>query len=245
MKRITLTRSALALIAAASVVLGGCSDTTDTPNPRDGASTASAARDLTQAATRLQQDTYKMTMTLKVGDDSGRLTGVIDPKKKVGSYTATTDRVGSTATQWRVIGNVLYLQMTTPGGTAGYGGKTWRRINSGMTTADWYDGAAMTTSFEKAADVRRVGDHGFTGTLDLGASAKAIGVPAPKASSSGPSRVPFEVDTDNAGRLVRYTLDTPDGDNGTNKVTIAFSDFGVPVNVQAPAASEISTTPDR
>ena len=231
MKRRTLTCGGLALLTAAAAALGGCSDKTDTRNPRDGAPTASPDQDLAQAATRLQQDTYKMTMTVTIGDDLGRLTGVVDPKKHVGSYTATTDAKGSTATQWRVIGNVLYMKMTAPGGTAAYGGKSWRRINSGMTSADWYDGAAMTTSFEKAADVRRVGDHGFTGTLDLVASAKAIGVPASKASSAGTSRVLFEVDTDDTGRLVRYTLDTPNSGNGTNKVTIAFSDFGVPVDV--------------
>ncbi len=245
MKRRALTCGGLALITAAAAALGGCSYKADTTDPRDGTPTSNPAQDLVQAATRLQRDTYKMTMTVTIGDDLGRLTGVVDPNKHVGSYTATTDRKGSTATDWRVVGNVLYLKMTAPDGTATYGGKTWRRINSGMTTADWYDGAAMTTSFEKAADVRRVGDHGFAGTLNLAGSAKAIGVPAPKASSAGSARVPFEVDTDDAGRLVRYTLDTPDGGNGTNKVTIAFSDFGVPVNVQAPTASQISTTPNR
>ena len=244
MKRITLTRGALALLAAAAVALGGCTDKTDTTNPRDGTPTSSPSQDLALAATRLQQDTYRMAMTVTIGDDRGRLTGVIDPNKHVGSYTATIDRDGSIPTQWRVIGDVLYMKRTTPGG-AGDGGKPWRRINSGMTTADWYDGAAMTKSLEKAADVQRAGDNGFIGTLDLAASAKAVGVPAPKASSAGPARVPFEAGTDNAGRLVRYTLDTPDGDSGTSKVTIAFSDFGLPVNVQAPPADQISTTPGR
>ena len=248
MRRTMLIRGPAALIAATAVALGGCSDNTDATTTRVGTATFSPVQgptaDLPQAAARLQQDTYKMTMTMQVGGDSGRLTGLIDPQKDVGAYTATTDRSGTSATQWLVIGNVVYLRMTAPN-TAGPDGKTWRRINSGATSADGYDGTAMSTSLEKAADVQRAGDHEFTGTLDLAASAKALGVPAPQVSQTGPARVPFEAATDTAGRLVRYTLNTPGGDNGTSNATITFSDFGVPVNVQAPPASQISTTSDR
>lgn len=248
MRRAMPIRGPLALIAATAVALGGCSDNTDTTTTRDGTATFSPkqdpATDLAQAATRLQQDTYKMTMTMQIGEDGGRLTGLIDPQKDVGTYTATPDRSGTTATQWLVIGNVLYLRMTAPD-TAGHDGKTWRRINPETTSADLYDGTAMTTSLEKAVDVQRAGDHEFIGTLDLTASAKALGVPVPQASSIGPAQVPFKAATDTAGRLVRYTLDTPDSDNATTDVTITFSDFGIPVNVQAPPASQISTTSDR
>ena len=86
---------------------------------------------------------------------------------------------------------------------------------------------------------------GCTGNLDLTASTKVIGVAAPTACSARPPRVPFAADADDAGRLVHYTPDTPNGDSGTNKVAIAFSEFGVPVAVQAVAPCRVGTTPSR
>ena len=249
MMRRALARGGLGLVATAALAVAGCTAQSDNTTNGEGRATQNASQTLTQAVTKLQQDTYKMTMTVTISGQQSQLTGAMDPKKKVGSFTATTQHQGSTAvTEWRIIGSVLYLNRATPGaGTTRSDAKTWRRLNQAETegTSNWYDGAQMARPLQQATDVRRVGNKSFTGTLDLAVSAKALGMPTPAASAPSARLIPFEADVDDKGRLVRYRLDTPDAKGNTGQVEIRYSDFGTPVNAQAPPTAQILDTPNR
>lgn len=241
MRRRTILHTGLGLLLSATVTLTGCTI------PRDHAGTGgppspSPAEQLARAAARLQQDTYTMTMTMTIDGQHGQLTGSMDPAKKMGAFTITVPRPGSrsrTVTQERIIGDTLYL--TVPDvGLPGTTGKPWRRINlkADTTGPAWSDGAQMATGLQKATDVRQVADNTYRGTLDVAASATALGVPAPTASSGKARIIPFEAHVQ-GGRLVRYSFDLPTSEGPTNNATVVFSDFGAPVTVHAPPADQI------
>lgn len=243
MRRRTMTRGGLVLLATATVALSGCTDERDSTDARSTSPARSPAAELNHAAARLQTDTYTMTMTMVVDGERGQLVASMDPGKKIGTFRITVprkDSPGNLVTEGRVIGETLYMR--SPSGLDSLPGNKaapWRRINQAADTGPaWYDGAQMASALQQATTVRRTGDNTFEGTLDLTASAKAIGVPAPKASSGAARLIAFQARVDD-GRLVRYSLDTPTRDGTPNKATIVYSNFGVPVTVQPPPADQI------
>lgn len=238
MRRRTLATGILA--ATAALALTAC---TDTKQPESGAIAPPAktpAAQLADAAGRLQNDTFKMTMTVKVDTTDARLDGAMDPTKKIGAFIATTKRNGGTSIiEWRILGNVVYLKTNTPS-RPGSTDKPWRRINQAESAslAEGFDGAKMANPLTQATNVQRPSTRHFTGTFDTAAVAKALGVPTPSSSSStAPApNVAFTADLDDRGRLTRYHLDVPRTKGGTYPLDLTYSEFGTPVTVQAPPA---------
>lgn len=249
-RRHWMARGILTLLAVAALMLTtGCTDNADDTTPKTGKPAQSASDALARAAQRLQADSFKMALTMTVANgDTGNLSGIMDPTKKVGAFTSTFTHDGTpTTSEWRVIGRTVYLK--TSASTAALPGssrKGWQRINPGTDTmSDDFDGAQMASTLERATTVKRAGDNAFTGTIDVSLAADALGTstlkPKVGSSSSTTQLVPFRADTDGQGRLTRYSLELPNPTGGVNKVTLTYSNFGTAVEVQAPPADQITT----
>jgi hypothetical protein len=250
MRRSTITSGTLALATAGALALTGCTTTHDKKDGSTEKPTKAPAAELADAANRLKSDTFTMTMTLKIDTTSAKLTGAMDPAKKTGSFTATTDDNGTTSVaEWRILGGVVYFKSNTPG-LRGNQNKPWRKIDetaTGGTFAGSFDGAKMAGPLSKALTVQRSGDRHFTGTFDTAALGQALSItpPSPGPSASPAPTVAFTADLDSKGRLTHYHLDVPRTKGGTYPMDLAFSDFGTPVTVQAPPADQVTeSTPN-
>jgi hypothetical protein len=249
----TLSRSLLAVLVGAAA-LTGCTPRDDTGTTTSPSPAPPASVQLADAARHLARTSFAMKLTIALSQGTAILTGTMDPRKKVGAFTAATSGRGDDhiLTQWRVLGTVLYAKTTT-NGVAANENRPWLRLNNadtdGLATA--FDGAAMAQALTKATGVRRSDGTHFTGTLDGATASTAFGVSTPAASPSAAASTPaagsvaFTADIDNRGRLTGYqaTLTTSTGTR--RRATLAFSDFGVPVNVQAPPPDEIATSTTR
>jgi hypothetical protein len=233
--------------AAATLALIGCADTNDNrPSPTAGPPAAvgqDPSTALSLAAARLQKQTFTMTVT---SGDGTRLTGVMDPAARKGSFTmgggSGADESVAT-TEMRFINGVTYIKVTIPGSTLpGTDGKTWRQMD-GSTPGEgrfMFDAGELAGPLEQAADVRRVSDTHYTGSIDLAKSGAALGMPSTTLDKLSTTTVPFEATLDDQGRLTRYAFTTPAvGSQPVQRLDIAFADFGVRVDVQAPPADQI------
>jgi hypothetical protein len=242
MRRRTLASGILA--ATAALALTACTDTGQNESPTSTTPTKAPAAELADAAGRLKNDTFKMTMTVKIDTTDARLAGAMDPTKKIGAFTATTKRGGGTSIiEWRILGNVVYLKSNTPN-LPGTKDKPWRRLNQADSgsLAEGFDGAKMANPLTQATNVQRPSARHFTGTFATTAVAKALSLPTPNSSSSAAPAptVAFTADLDDQGRLTRYHLDVPRTKGGTYPLDLSYSDFGTPVAVQAPPADQIA-----
>ena len=242
MRRRTLTSGILA--ATAVLTLTACTDTGQHESRTSTTPTKAPAAELADAAGRLKNDTFKMSMIVKIDTTDARLDGAMDPAKKIGAFTATTKRNGGTSViEWRILGNVVYLKSNTPS-LPGTKDKPWRRINQADSgsLAEGFDGAKMANPLTQAASVQRPSARHFTGTFNTAAVAKALSLPTPTTTSSATPAptVAFTADLDDQGRLTRYHLDVPRTKGGTYPMDLTYSDFGTPVTVQAPPANQIA-----
>ena len=233
-------------ILAAALALTACTDTGQRAPRSSMTPTKAPTAELADAASRLANDTFTMTMTVKIDTTDARLDGAMDPTKKIGAFTATTKRNGSTSViEWRILGTAVYLKSNTPGPTSSKD-KPWRRLSpaDAGSLADGFDGVKMAKPLTQAAGVQRTSAHNFRGTFTTAAVAKALSLTTPS-SSSGATPAPtvaFTANLDNQGRLIRYHLDIPRAKGGTYPIELTYADFGTPVTVQAPPASQIATT---
>ena len=104
-----------------------------------------------------------------------------------------------------------------------------------------YDPTDTVKSLEAATDVTWAGDDKLTGTIDLDKAGKQLGLGAKDVTKLTEKAIPFEARLDDQGRLVSYALTIPAvGSQQPTKMNITYSDFGLPVDVKAPPASEIA-----
>ncbi|MEV8509714.1 hypothetical protein AB0368_33490 [Actinoplanes sp. NPDC051475] len=243
MRRRTLASGILA--ATAALALTACTNTGQNGSRTSTTPTKAPAAELAEAAGRVKNDTFKMTMTVKIDTTDARLDGAMDPAKKIGAFTATTKRGGTSVMEWRILGDVVYLKTNTPS-LPGATNKPWRRINQAESAslAEGFDGAKMANPLTQAINVQRPSARHFTGSFATTAVAKALSVPTLNGSSSATPAptVAFTADLDDQGRLTRYHLDVPRTKGGTYPLELTYSDFGTPVTVQAPPADQVAGT---
>lgn len=253
MKTTTIARSSLGLVAAAALTITGCGSTASpgsaAPAPAAAAPAAAATEDpavaLGKAAAKLGEESFAMAMTM---GEAGGMNGSMDPVKKVSQFTMNVEEAGSAITmEMRTIGDDLYMK-TTAEGLDLPGGNSWTHMEQGDAAGPMslgtFDPAEVAATLERTSDVKRVGDKDFTGTVDLAASAEALGMTAADVEAVGATPLPFEASVDDEGRLVRYAFTSPavSGQPPVEMVT-TYSDFGLPVDVQAPPAAEVQEMP--
>lgn len=254
----------LATMATVALTLAGCGDggsaTTgaSAPTPAGGASAPASAsagtadpaavEALTKATSQLGTTSFKVTATSGAGF---KLTGAVDPAQ--GAGTADLRATGPNAevnVKTLLTGQDLYLQV--PGITkAG----TWTHVdvarlpegaNVGLRPGQ-IDPVNTSKLLNSSTDVRSTGDNTYAGTLDLSKAIGLAGVSQVTIDESGAQaeKVPFTAKLDAQGRISELTVEIP-AVNGqaAQPLEVLYSDYGVPVTVTKPAASEVTEAPD-
>jgi hypothetical protein len=256
-----LASASIGLVAVFSFAIAGCSGTTGSPTVADSGTTGSptaspsgttgeAAAALAAAAGELSKSSFKMTTTW---GPSASVVATMNPPNKVGETTLRTTIQNTTVTiDSRLFDSDVYLKLN--GALPALEGK-WLHVDVqrlskdsqlGFTPGE-FDPASSERLLREAADVKRIGDHGFAGTVDL---TKATNLPLfadGKASVNldAAKAVPFEATTDEQNRLVSLKITVPEiAGQQALAVDTRYSDFGTPVSVQRPAAGEVTEAPD-
>jgi len=222
-----------------------------------GVQAKSAQQILTDAAAKTKGQSFKFTLsygTLLTGDGAQDGTGsnasvnmtVAEPTSGI------TIKVGAL-----VLGSDMYMKMdfgalgsAIPG--LGDIGDKWMHLDSTKVS-----GSALSLGLKPGEDLgaenyikgivtaEKVSDNEIKGTLDLTKSAPpGTDAEALKALGDGAKSVPFTANLDSEGRLSKIVIKMPKvGEFPASDLTTTYSDYGVAVNLQKPAASETVEAP--
>lgn len=247
----------LATIATVSLAVAGCAGNTtaagsssssapapSTPSPSvTGSADPAAAAKLSTAVEQLDQTSF----TLTASSGSGfKMTGSIDaPGGKASAQLTASGPNAEINVKTVLIGQDLYAQV--PGITkAG----TWTHVDGSRLPANANIGLrpgqidpVNTANLLKATtDVKATSDTSYSGSVDLSkvAGVAGLGQVTIAASNAPVQNVPFTATLDPQGRLSTLTVDLPQGE----PLQVTYANYGQPVNVTAPAASQITEAPD-
>jgi hypothetical protein len=254
-----LAAAGLGMLAATAFTLAGCNADTSTAGgstpsaspsapASSGAADPSAAMALGQAAAALGNTSFKATLT---GGPGVKITALVDPVAGVSSSDAElTGPNASLTVKALLIAQDVYVQI--PGVTkAG----TWThldvsRLPNGTTFGlrpGQVDPANTAQALSSATDVQQTGSGSYSGTLDLTKVLGIGGIDQVTVDGMGAaaSKVPFTVGLDAQGRPSEMTITLPPVNGKQNPpIDILYTDYGTPVSVSKPAASEITEAPD-
>jgi hypothetical protein len=224
----------------------------------------SALAQVTQAASRTAAQSYRVSSVVTAGTAPGSgarqvmISGEFDPARDVGEETI------SPGVQIRFVGSYLYLPLTAALRSAWDAvqpvplpaGKSWLRAPAPRLSGDAAAALPLLGTaipgigqvspqdllalLESASQVRRVGPAsgpGWTGTAYTFAATTTLGGPLHiTVATSG------TVDVDQQGRVRQLDAIEKVGQM-VLRVRTAFGDFGIPVSVTAPPASQTATLP--
>nr|WP_296064666.1 hypothetical protein [uncultured Actinoplanes sp.] len=250
-------RVAMASVALAAIIgLTGCgpkSESSAGRAPAAGSSASALAQPSSEfeaAVARIGDTPVKVTMTMLGGMG---MTGAVDAKAHRAELTTAMGTTGSMVV--RQVGTDLYVKASgqlasLAGGPSG----TWMHIDTSkvgaasplnLANSDPKTTAKMLTG---STDVQKTGDHTFAGKVDFTKSPtfRSAGAAADTSGLTGKLKaVPFTARTDDQGRLVNLTFDLESLAPGVGKMTTEYSDFGTPVDVQAPPSSQVVPMPEK
>ena len=211
-----------------------------------------AAADLAAAAQKLGEQSMKIDMNMA---GAMSMTGVADPKAGTAKMSMEMGALGKgTGIEMRKIGDDLYMKFGGSMGKALGGGssaKPWMHIDASKLAEGSNfklpkdDPAGSKAMIAAMTQVERVGDTGFKGTLDLTKSPRYSKNKGLEALGDKATKIPFTAKKDAEGRLVELTLDMSSLGAGGGKVTTKYFDFGTPVSVEAPSASQVQEAPSQ
>jgi hypothetical protein len=221
-------------------------DTPSAPSSSGPADPAAAAA-LGTAAAALGNTSFKLTMTAGPGL---KVTGQMDaPNGKGTADIVATGPNAELKVKTLLVGQDLYVQV--PGITKG---STWTHLdvsrlpegaNVGLRPGQ-IDPANTAQLLNSTTDVQQVDARSYKGTLDLTKVAGLTGVDKVTVDSYGAAAktVPFTAGLDDQGRLSALTIQLPAA-NGqqAQPLEILYTDYGVPVTAERPAASQITEAP--
>ncbi|MEH1102615.1 hypothetical protein [Micromonospora sp. CPCC 205561] len=242
-----LATTGVAIVAALALGLTGCATERDAATPAgDGAATSAPAgsapsdarAELVAAALKLNQQSVKMTLKSSVVNGSGSM----DPAARTGDMTM---KMGAEGTfRILMLGDHAYLKITGMQGLP----KKWLHLDAaklGKTgqlnlMPDGDPGGAKQMA-ESVVEVEKTGAGSYSGVLDYTRTKpddKAIQALGDKAKA-----VPFTARADDQGRLVEFAIDTNVLHESLGTLITSYSDFGAPVKVQQPPASDTQEAP--
>jgi hypothetical protein len=248
-----INRPAIAAAGLAAIIgLGGCaqqSDDATTGAGSTGAATTTTApaepsAELGTAATKLAGTTARIKLTT----EGVTASGISDtPHHKM---QLSMDMGSSGTMEMRQVGNDLYVELDKSlAGAMGTGAGKWMHIdiskvskNSALNPEN-NDPSNAGKLLAASTQVEKTGDHQFKGTIDLTKSPTANAAQL-KVLGDKAKAVPFTAATDDQGRLTKLTVDMKAIAPTAGELTTEYSDFGVAVSVEAPAASSIVEMPD-
>jgi hypothetical protein len=245
----------LATMATAAFALAGCESSgggtpaASAPGPTSSASGSATPADpaavaaLSQSTAMLGTTSFKITATAGPGF---KLTGAVDPPNGNGTAELTASGTNAEVTiKTLLAGQDLYAQV--PGITkAG----TWTHVdvarlpegaNVGLRPGQ-IDPVNTASLLNSASDVHATGGNSYAGTLDLTKAAGLAGLTQVTIDGYGTaaSKVPFTAGLDDQGRLSALTITVPQG----APIEVLYTDYGAPVTVTKPDASEVTEAPD-
>ena len=241
---------------AATIGLSGCgpkSESSSAGAPA-GASSASApaapSSEFEAAVAEIGETPVKLKMTMLGGMG---MSGAVDGKAHKAELTTEMGTTGSMVV--RQVGNDLYVKASGQlaslvGGSAG----KWMHIDSSKVGASSplnlanTDPKATARMLTGSTDVQKTGEHSFAGKVDFTKSPtfKSAGAAADTSGLTEKLKaVPFTAQTDDQGRLVNLTFDLESLAPGVGKMTTEYSDFGTPVDVQAPPPAQVVPMPEK
>jgi hypothetical protein len=258
-----LTGPTLGVLTAVAVAVSGCTaDGTATPGASSapatggvpsapsssGAADPAAAAALGSAAAALGNTSFKVTMTSGPGL---KVTGLMDATGGKGTAELVATGTSTEITvKTLLVGQDLYVQV--PGVTkAG----TWTHVDvtrlpeggSVGLRPGQIDPANTARLLTSTTDVRQTAPRSYEGTLDLTRAAGLTGIDKVTIDSYGAAAqsVPFTAGLDEQGRLSALTIQLPPV-NGQQSapLEVLYTDYGLPVTAERPAASAVVEAPD-
>jgi hypothetical protein len=256
-----LAGAALGLAAAATFSVAGCTASGDSATPGAGASAAASpsasapgGTDAAAAATLARSTAQLGTTSFKVSMTSGTtlsMTGQMDPPNKVGSNSLEIKGSGgSLQVQTLLVDQDLYLKL---GGVSG--ADKWMHVdvarlpegaNIGLRPGQ-IDPAKTEQLLNATTEVRQLDPRTFEGTLDLTKVTGLAGINQVTLNGYGElaRSVPFQATLDEQGRLSTMTVDLPPvAGQKAQPLEISYSDYGAPLTVEKPAASQVTEAPE-
>ena len=250
----------LAAMAAVAFAVTGCAADNDAaPGVSPAADTPSASADvgnadpaaaatLATATAALGTTSFKITMTSGPGL---KLTGLMDAPNGTGTADLTATGPNTEINvKTLLVGQDLYLKV--PGVTKG---TTWTHVdvsrlpegaNVGLRPGQ-IDPANTAQLLTSTTDVRQVDSRSYAGTVDLTKAAGVAGVDQTLVKTWGAQaqNVPFTAGLDEQGRLSALTIQLPavEGQQA-HPLEVLYTDYGITVDAQKPAATEVTEAPD-
>lgn len=247
-RRLAMAGAAISAI----IVLSGCNGDSDSPSSASGGSTTAAtttapadpASEFEAAITKTVDTSVKLKMTMIGGIE---VSGAADAKARTSEVTSDLGALGSMSV--RQIGDDVFVkaggQLSKSGGLPA--GK-WMHLdtsdvpaNSPLKTAG--DPQQTAKMLAASSDVTKTGEHSFAGKIDMTKSPTFDPSALPGAADKLKA-VPFTAETDDQDRITKLVIDMDSVMPGAGKMTVDYSDFGAPVNVQAPPSSQVVPMPE-
>ncbi|MGC4809078.1 hypothetical protein ACLQ29_00925 [Micromonospora sp. DT228] len=234
----------LAVAVAAGVwALVATGDEPDAGPPAASAGPTDPAGVLTAAAAKVDQRTYKLTLSTG-GTAGGDGTVVLwDPTTKRGLET-TSLKVpsGEVKIERLTTGPDVYVRISAPDRRVPvWDSKTWWHVGApGSPPAQQgLDNTKLAGTLSTATAVRQTGEREYAGTLDLRESSAVLGTGVGDRAGA----VPFTAAVDEQGRLVRYRIELAREQSETAQLELTYSDFGLAVSAERPAADLVGEDP--
>jgi hypothetical protein len=242
-----LTIVGVALVAA--IGLAGCGAAKHKATLAGAPATGSAAADasaagpqLAAAVTELGEQSMRVETTMAGGVS---MSGLADAKARTADMSMN---LGAEAGEMRMVrvGDDVWLKFGGAMAQLVGGRDTWLHMDlkqAQNSAIGALDPAQVAETLHTAAGVRRVGDHAFTGTIDVTRTPGFADADAVKQMGDRAKALPFTARTDDLGRLVEITADMTGFADAAGTLRITYSDFGAKVAVNAPPPSQVTEMP--
>lgn len=246
----------LTILASLAFTTAGCGllpGRSDRAEP--SATPASPKEVLANSVTELTRTSHKFTM--KDAESTGE--GAVDPqaqKANMDLVFADVEAGLEMTLNLLVIGEDAWLKLDF-GRAAGMGGlpklpKQWMHLDKTKIQdaeeleLDDEDPVGAAEVFEAIVTVEPAGDRLYKGTADLtkATGAALVNDDHVKALGDKAKAIPFEATVDDKGRLVSLELDVPAaGEDKAQSWEATYLDYGVPITLDKPPASEVVEAP--
>ena len=238
---------------SAIIVLSGCNSGGDSPSGSSAGSAttvttapANPESEFEAAIAKTVESSVKLKMTMLGGIE---MTGAADAKARKSEINSDLGPAGSMNV--RQVGDDLYVQGKGQLSSAtGVASGKWMHLdigdvpaNSPLKTAG--DPKQTAQMLAASSDVTKTGEHAFAGKLDLTKSPSFNSSAGTAPLADKLKAVPFTAETDDQDRITNLTIDIESVAPGAGKMTVEYSDFGAPVDVQAPPSSQVVPMPEQ
>ncbi|MCZ7376698.1 hypothetical protein [Micromonospora sp. WMMC250] len=238
----------LAVAVAAGVwALLATGDEPDAGRPVASAAPTDPVGVLRTAAGKVDQQTYKLTLS-SGGAEGGDGTVVLwDPKAKRGLETTSLKvPTGEVKIERLTTGPDVYVRVSAPDRRVPvWDGKTWWHVGApGAPPANkGLDNTRLAGTLSTATAARQTATREYAGTLDLRESSAVLGEGVGNVLGDRAGAVPFTAAVDEQGRLVRYRIELASKESQTAQLDLTYSDFGLAVSADPPAADLVGEDP--